>query len=65
MDGQVRGLLIKGDSGFNSLLVYQMAEEGTAREARASWVPGVGLCGVRRALVWAASWLSIARVRAG
>lgn len=65
MDGQVRGLLIKGDSGFNSLLVYQMTEEGTAREARARWVPGEGLCGVRGALVWAVSWLSIARVRAG
>lgn len=57
MNGQVRRLSIRGDLGFYSLLVYQMAGEGNTREVGAHWVAGMGLCVGQRGL-------SLGRVRA-
>lgn len=50
MDGQIRGLIIRVNLGFYSLLVFQMAEEGNVKEVRAQWVPGMDgvLCGAER-----------------
>lgn len=50
MGGQIRGLIIRVNLGFYSLLVYQMAEEGNVKEVRAQWVSGMDgvLCGAER-----------------